>query len=322
MCVISVIIPSYNSATYLPKCLDSCLKQTFRDFEIIVVDDGSIDGTRNLLDSYLYKYENIRYIYKENEGLVCARRIGLKYAKGLFVFFIDADDYIECNTLQLLYEQSKDADVVIGDILIEHVNGKLYPFQHKNTLLYGKSFEGMLCNYLSKSVTPSLCGRLIRKNLFDRVCTPADFTIGEDVITNLLILLNNRDVRVNLLNSNLYHYIQYPTSMINAKSEKNLYRRLAFIEWIDVNIGVIKNERVNECLAKFVAIELYAFLREGGDFNMDSFSGKRLYDKYICFDILKKLPVWYVLLLVLFRHCFFFGKLYRNSFVFIRSLIN
>lgn len=322
MCVISVIIPSYNSGVYLTKCLNSCLEQTFEDFEIIVVDDGSIDETRSLLKAYMLKDKRIRYIYKKNEGLVCARRTGLEHSKGTFIFFIDADDYIERNALQLLYEKSQGCDITIGNILIENTDGKLYPLQHKNVLLYDISFENIVCNYLSKSVIPSLCGRLIRKTLFDKVYVPAEFTIGEDVITNLLILLKVHTVKFKLVDEKLYHYVQYSESMMNMKSEKTLCKRLDFLKWIDVNISVIENTNIRECLAKFISIELYAFLRDGGNFNMNSSYGKLLYDKYVSLNALKRISIWHAALIVSFRYCAPVGKLFRSSLIFIRSIIN
>ena len=91
---ISVVIPSYNSIKYLTQCVGSVLSQTFRDFEIILVDDGSIDGSEKLCDEYAAKYPFIRVIHQENAGASAARNAGLREAQGEYIHFIDADDML------------------------------------------------------------------------------------------------------------------------------------------------------------------------------------------------------------------------------------
>lgn len=323
MIEISIIIPAYNAAKYLPNCIDSCLVQSFTNYEIIVVDDGSKDNTSIVLENYSSIDRRIKYIYKKNEGLVCARRTGLEYAEGIFIFFIDADDYIEPNTLQLLYENSLNKDVIIGGIKIENSSGTPFILQHQNKFLYDGSRKGMLCNYLSKSITPSLCGRLIRKELLKGVYTPDKITVGEDVITNVLLLYSH-DIRFKLVNSYLYHYVQYVDSMINTKSDITLYKRLDFLKWIDqyINTSVLVDRDIQYCLSKFMMEELYAYLRDGGNFSMDSLFCKYIYSKYANRKSLKSLPIWHTTFIVLFRYFPFGGFMFRYFFYHVRSLIN
>lgn len=93
MSKVSVLVPSYNCAHYLPQALDSALGQTFTDFEILVIDDGSTDNTRAVVEEYRGKApDKVRYIYQENQGLACARNTGLRHAKGEYVALLDADD--------------------------------------------------------------------------------------------------------------------------------------------------------------------------------------------------------------------------------------
>ena len=90
---ISVIVPAYNCAQYLPEAIKSILGQTYQDFEIIVIDDGSTDHTRAIVEEYQKRYpEKIRYIYQENQGLACARNAGLRNARGEYIALLDADD--------------------------------------------------------------------------------------------------------------------------------------------------------------------------------------------------------------------------------------
>lgn len=101
---ISVIIPVYNIQSYINQCIDSVLRQTFKDFELILIDDGSTDQSGIICDWYAEKDERISVYHQENQGLSVARNRGVESARGRFVTFIDSDDYIANNYLQLLYE--------------------------------------------------------------------------------------------------------------------------------------------------------------------------------------------------------------------------
>lgn len=103
--MISIIIPVYNTEQYLPECIESILAQTFQDFELILVNDGSKDGSGKVCDEYAKKDERIRVIHKENGGVSKARNTGLDAAQGQYVMFCDADDYAEPQWCEMLYKQ-------------------------------------------------------------------------------------------------------------------------------------------------------------------------------------------------------------------------
>lgn len=111
---ISVIIPVYNTEKYLEKCLDSIINQTYQDFEIVIINDGSIDNSQNIIEKYLDKYQNkIKCINKENGGLSSARNYGIEVARGDYIIFVDSDDYIKKDLFeQLLPYIQKDIDLV------------------------------------------------------------------------------------------------------------------------------------------------------------------------------------------------------------------
>ena len=102
---LSFIVPVYNVAPYLRKCVDSLIAQDYDDYEIILVDDGSTDECPQICDELAAAYENIRVIHQENAGLSAARNAGLKVAKGEYICFVDSDDYWEENVLGGLMEQ-------------------------------------------------------------------------------------------------------------------------------------------------------------------------------------------------------------------------
>ena len=99
---ISVTIPIYNTEATLPRCIDSVLKQTFQDFEIVLVDDGSPDGAGKIADSYAEAHSNILVVHKNNAGLAEARKSGVKAASGEYVVPLDSDDELPENALELL----------------------------------------------------------------------------------------------------------------------------------------------------------------------------------------------------------------------------
>lgn len=96
--LISIIIPAYNPNKWLTKCLDSILSQTYRNFECIIVNDGSQDGSEKIMDEYAAKDNRIRVIHKQNEGVSTTRNRGLQEAKGTWLAFIDSDDWMDAGT--------------------------------------------------------------------------------------------------------------------------------------------------------------------------------------------------------------------------------
>lgn len=118
MCVkVSVIVPVYNVELYLRECLDSLVNQTLKEIEIIAVNDGSTDSSPLILKEYEEKYNTIRVINKKNGGLSSARNAGIDVAKGEYIYYLDSDDYVEHNCLQILYKTAMEssADLVLCD---------------------------------------------------------------------------------------------------------------------------------------------------------------------------------------------------------------
>ena len=109
--LISVIIPVYNVEKYLGECIDSVLHQTYKELEIILVDDGSKDYSGKICDGYAEKFENITVIHKENAGLGFARNTGLDCIHGKYVTFLDSDDYLKEDTIEMLYDNLKKNQV-------------------------------------------------------------------------------------------------------------------------------------------------------------------------------------------------------------------
>ncbi len=134
----SVIVPIYNSEKYLKKCLDRLVNQTFKNIEIILVNDGSTDNSEDIIKQYL-KDKRIIYLKKENGGQASARNLGLSKAKGEYISFIDSDDYVDLNMFEKLNECTSDNDIILSD----------YYYTKEDQDNYVKLFDGIAGNIIN-----------------------------------------------------------------------------------------------------------------------------------------------------------------------------
>lgn len=206
MKTISVIIPVYGVEDYLRKCLDSVVKQTLKDFEIIIVNDGSPDNSQLIIDEYEKKYSNIHAYIKENGGLSDARNYGLKYAKGEYISFIDSDDYIREDMLEKMYNQAKeqDSDIVVCDCIKAYENGteEYCP----SNLNYSND---IIRNYLISQ--PMATIRIYRKNLFENIKFQKDIYYEDLNLTPKLVNYTNK---ISFINEGFYYYYQRTNSIM------------------------------------------------------------------------------------------------------------
>ena len=112
--MVSCIIPVYNTEKYLPRCIESVLAQTFVDWEMLLIDDGSTDASGSICDEYAAKDERIRVFHKENGGISSARNVGLNYAQGEWIFFFFCDYSLPKTSLESLLSRSSDANIIAG----------------------------------------------------------------------------------------------------------------------------------------------------------------------------------------------------------------
>lgn len=213
---VSIIIPVYNLENELSDCLTSCINQTFRNIEIILVNDGSKDKSLSIINEFQKIDKRIVVISKKNEGLVLARKTGVENAKGLFVFHLDGDDYIPVDAIEKLYIKaiSFDAEIAVGDFAL-YRKSDLYEIRHYcwSSINTGEKFlEHILLNNLHY-----LCGKLIKRQLYTdkKIMFPKKVSIGEDQVQMLqLCMYTNRVIG---LDGVVYNYILHDESMTRGR---------------------------------------------------------------------------------------------------------
>ena len=321
--MISIIIPAYNAEQYIRRSIESCQKQTYSNLEIVVVNDGSKDSTSSLVREMQLDDSRIKLVEKENGGLVSARKEALKFVSSEFVFFLDADDVIDENTIESLAQYTKDYDVIVADFLLENENGKVLPCQHKNKKVFGDDKIGLYSNFLSKSITASLCGRLIRTDMLKDFSTPIHITTGEDVITNL-IMVKNHNPRIKVINIPFYHYIQYPHSMANTKNRKTLMKRVEYVQWVIDFMRqecLLDNVLIRPHLQYLLLDEYYSFLRDGGKVEYCPSFCKLANFEFWNDKVLGEFPIWKRLVLKSYHYNECLGIFVRNALNILRKLL-
>lgn len=219
--LISVIVPVYNVAGELPRCLDSILAQRFPHIEIIAVDDGSPDRSGEILDEYAKKYPNIRVIHKENGGVTSARLRGVAEACGEWIGFVDGDDEIEPDMYERLLHNAltHDADISHCGYQMCFDDGRVHYF-HNTGLFTQQDKITALRELLSGAIIePGLGNKLFHKNLFHRLlqgeAVDPSIRINEDLLMNFLLF----SAAENTVFEDWcpYHYIVRSTSASRAK---------------------------------------------------------------------------------------------------------
>lgn len=176
---ISVIVPSYNCAKWLPRCLDSLLEQTYSELEIIVVDDGSSDNTKEVLSAYTKKFPQIKAIRKENGGECAARLTGLEYASGSWIGFVDADDAVEPDMFERLLQNANTyhADISHCGFTVIYADGKR-EYLHNTGMIRQQDRVTALKDLLEERyVENGLPGKLFRRELFEGLAEKMDVSI-------------------------------------------------------------------------------------------------------------------------------------------------
>lgn len=240
---ISVIVPVYNTEKYLKKCLDSILNQTFKEFELIVVNDGSTDESLDILKNYEAKYDNIIVINKQNEGQGVARNKALEICRGEYIAFADSDDYVEPNMLELMYTKSNEnnLDVVICSYKCVNSNGDRVI--DNNIILKDEEVINNVECIKRFLVTDTIEGfswnKLFKRKVFNDIKYPEDMKY-EDIPTVVSLLINSD--RIGFINKELYNYLIRDNSTTATQTIKNTQDYVKSIYMVG---EILKNKYIN-----------------------------------------------------------------------------
>ncbi len=288
---ISVIVPIYNIDQYVGICVESLIKQTYRNLEIILVDDGSTDRSPAICDLYAKKDERIKVIHKPNGGLVSARKAGVDIATGCFIGHVDGDDWVEADYYEKLYQaaQKSGADIVCAgysrDLFSQRVrctNNTLDGIYEGNNLRrlygemlsYGESFNVGITTYVWNKLFRSEIAKKAQKNVDERI------TIGEDAAVTYPALLMARKVYV--CGNSSYHYRQREGSMLKQHAPFEEERKRLNYLYTYLKTEFNKNPLHNLLIPQLTDYILsYCIIRSGGDIKEYNLFGQDIRGKRV-----------------------------------------
>lgn len=261
--LVSIIIPVYNCEAYIADCLDSILNQSYKKIEVIIVDDGSTDSTKFILENYK-KISNIKLIFQENTGVSSARNLGIKLSSGKYICFVDGDDFIDENYIKRLVEEVDDSNLqlpIVGIQEFSEVNNdkkhivnfedRLFDFNHDADIFYRS-------NYLMLLYSP--CNKLYYKKILDKynIRFLVDLNYAEDFLFNLEYIGKVKNFK--FIGEALYYYrrnfnsVTLKKDILRIKSEYNALKiincRISLLEFSDI----IKQKVIGNRIISFISM--------------------------------------------------------------------
>lgn len=297
---ISIIIPIYNAQKSIGNTIESIVNQTYKEFELILVNDGSTDNSLEICKLYSKKYPQIKIINKKNEGVLLARKTGVYKSTGEWIMFVDADDTIKINTLETLLPYTNTYDLICFDSLYTKA-GKI--IKRQNNSIYSNQKIDIHRSLLNFKLSGSSWGKLYNKKLFENDFEWPDYTIkiGEDILTTLNIIRICKDIKI--INKELYIYEQNETSVMHTKSQIALTSMFRYINMIKQFYSYNNYDCIRNDINTFIIKEYYAYIRYGGKWD----------DKFITqFKSHNKLPYKIYILLKAFSLSPHIGKSINN----------
>ena len=214
--MVSIIVPIYKVEDYIKECIDSILAQTYPDFELILVDDGSPDNCGSICDEYAKDDDRIKVVHKQNGGLTSARNAGLKVSKGEWIMHVDGDDWIEPDMLEnlVMTAEKNNAEIVFGDFnkYGPYAGVKQLPSWNDN------KFESM-SNYIAYMMT-TIWGSIAKRSLYtdNSLKSPESISYCEDF--HLIVRLCHFAKKIVNVHRPFYHYRYRPTSIVANMSKR------------------------------------------------------------------------------------------------------
>ncbi len=216
---LSVIIPVYNVEKYLPHCLESVLIQADNNIEVIAINDGSIDKSPEILDQYATQYPSLKIINQPNQGVSAARQKGITVAHGKYILFLDANDFLEASSLNILYKKAieADADMVLMDYYTYNPDDQKKTYIQQ-TSIHQYSQASLLKQMFCAERAWAVWSYIAKKELHETIKynLVSDLSIGEDAVYTTQIVLAAH--KITSINKPLINYVSRPDSVTQQKN--------------------------------------------------------------------------------------------------------
>lgn len=214
--LVSVIIPVYNVENNISYCIESVLRQTYKNLEILIIDDSSTDNSYNICKKYANNDNRIKVIHQENHGISYVRNFGVKLAKGNYIFWIDSDDYIKENIVEKLYENliKCDADISICNFIKGSETDYIFPDSNNIAVECFDNKRGLELIYKNDHysfIMAASWAKHIKKDLYNGLQYP-DGKIFEDIYMSHHLI--NKCKKIVFTNEVMYYYYQWPESIL------------------------------------------------------------------------------------------------------------
>lgn len=225
--LVSIIVPIYNSEKYLKDCLDSLANQTYKEIEVVCVDDGSKDGSGNICDEYGDKYSNFKVVHQQNGGVCAARNTGLDNASGDYFCFVDSDDTIPLNAIEILHGKMKEyqADIVVGNCAVQTAGGGFVSFFEIGEDVVSDGNENVI-KRSPQYIFDSACAKLYSKKTIKDIRFKVGKKINEDVFFVFECLMNCS--KIVEINDAVYRYLYHEGSASHSDFSEKYYDILYF----------------------------------------------------------------------------------------------
>ncbi len=267
--LVSVIVPVYNVRLYLAEALDSILNQTYNDIEVIIINDGSTDGSAEICAAYAEQDNRICLIHQANKGLSSARNVGLNVMTGDIVAFLDSDDAYSPDYLNLMIKAMicEKADLVVCKYTNHYTNDKMILTGNERALPLategGYDRTQALCAYLEGNINTAVWNKIYKRYLWEHIRFP-DERVYEDIDTTYKVL--DLCKKVYVVNTPLYLYRQRPESITNTHTWENSRDKLLayshFKEYVESNTPMVfSNQQSQRVRQKYLEYMIRFYIR-------------------------------------------------------------
>lgn len=255
--LVSIIIPVYNVAPYLNKCLDSLIKQTYKEIEIILVNDGSTDNSYEICKSYADLYKKIKLFQKINGGAASARNLALDKATGDYICFVDSDDYVELDYVYRLVEEleKNNADVAICSYAnLDKIKFTKYDYEIKEKIF---SDEEYIENFLTDWTSALIWNKIFKKEVIGDLRFPVGHKIDDEFFTYQCVM---NCKKIYFFNESLYVYRLRKSSIMNDSNKETILKdRLQYLTERYDNVVIrypnLKTKYLENLMDNFITIK-------------------------------------------------------------------